>query len=92
MKTEALIFLGWLALMSAVLFVLMGADKGRAKRGLRRVPEARLFLLALLGGALGGTAGMYCFRHKTRHLKFALGFPLLALLQVAAAVYISITP
>ena len=42
----------WLALMSLVLFAVMGADKRRAKKGAWRVPEKTLFLLALLQLAL----------------------------------------
>ena len=80
-----------LTVMSAVLFLMMGADKSRAKSHCRRIPEARLFLLALLGGAVGGTLGMWVFRHKTRHWYFAFGFPLLAAIQlyvlVAALLY-----
>ena len=71
-----------LIVMSAVLFLTMGADKSRAKSHCRRIPEARLFLLALLGGAVGGTLGMWVFRHKTRHWYFAFGFPLLAAIQL----------
>ncbi len=65
-------------------FFLMGEDKRRARRGRYRIAEKRLFLAATLGGAFGGTLGMYAFRHKTRHRKFRLGFPLLALLWAAA--------
>ena len=72
----------WLMLMSLVLFAVMGADKRRAKKGAWRVPEKTLFLLALLGGALGGVLGMRMFRHKTKHWYFAWGFPILALLQL----------
>lgn len=71
-----------LTVMSAVLFLTMGIDKSRAKSHCRRIPEARLFLLALLGGAVGGTLGMWVFRHKTRHWYFAFGFPLLAAIQL----------
>ena len=71
-----------LTVMSAVLFLMMGADKSRAKAHSCRIPEARLFLLALLGGAVGGTLGMWVFRHKTRHWYFAFGFPLLAAIQL----------
>ena len=73
----------WLVLMSLVLFIVMGADKRRAKAGAWRVPEKTLFLLALLGGALGGMLGMRAFRHKTKHWYFAWGFPLIALAQLA---------
>ena len=54
----------------------------------RRVPEARLFLLALLGGALGGVLGMQVFRHKTQHMQFVVGFPLLALIQWGLAIWL----
>lgn len=77
----------YLAALSLVLFIMMGHDKRRARRGGRRVPEKRLFALATLGGALGGWLGMYAFHHKTRHWYFKFGFPALALLQAAALVY-----
>ena len=78
----------WLLLMSLVLFAVMGADKRRAQLGLHRVPEKTLFLLALLGGAVGGWLGMRVFRHKTRHWYFAWGFPLLALAQLALCAWL----
>jgi uncharacterized membrane protein YsdA (DUF1294 family) len=62
-------------------FISMGRDKRRAVRGLYRTPEKRLFLWALLGGSLGSMLGMALFRHKTRHLRFALGMPLILLAQ-----------
>ena len=69
--------------INIVLFVVMGVDKYRAIRRLWRIPEATLFILALVGGACGGTVGMYSFRHKTKHWYFAVFFPLLALAQLA---------
>jgi len=78
----------WLALMSLILLLVMGIDKRCAQRGLWRVPERRLFLLALLGGAWGGWLGMPLFRHKTKHLAFRLGFPALALLQLGLCVWL----
>ena len=86
--SAARFYLFWLCVMSLVSFLVMGSDKRRAKQGARRVPEARLFLLALLGGGVGGLLGMYVFRHKTRHLQVALGFPLIAAVQVLAALYL----
>lgn len=80
----------WMAAVSFVLFLTMGADKRRAIQGRRRVPEARLFLLALLGGAAGGWLGMYTFRHKTKHRKFIIGFPLIAVVQLGLCVYLAI--
>ena len=79
-----------LAVMSVFLFVLMGLDKGKARRGARRIPEKTLFVFALLGGAVGGTAGMFFFRHKTKHWYFRLGFPLLAAAQLALCIFLFI--
>ena len=70
-----------LVLVNAAGFFLMLADKIRAKKKLWRVPEAVLFTFALLGGSLGVWAGMYLCRHKTRHLKFVVGIPLILILQ-----------
>ena len=74
-------------LMSIILFLVMGRDKALSKTRRRRVPEATLFLLAVLGGALGGVLGMQIFRHKTQHISFVVGFPLLALLQWGAVIW-----
>lgn len=82
------LFLLWLCIMSLIAMLAMGLDKLKAKQGARRIPEFRLFLLALLGGGVGGWLGMYAFRHKTRHMKFVIGFPLIAAAQVLAALYL----
>ena len=74
----------YLAAVNVLLFAVMGVDKHRARRHLRRVPERRLFALCLLGGGLGGVLGMWVFRHKTRHTKFVVGFPLILLAETAA--------
>jgi len=75
----------YLLLMNGWLFALMAADKRRAVKGKRRVPEKRLFGLAWLGGAAGGWAAMRLMRHKTKHRAFAVGLPAIALLQFIAA-------
>ena len=81
------ILLAWLIIMSLVLFLVMRRDKALSRTHNRRVPERTLFLLALFGGALGGVLGMQIFRHKTKHMKFILGFPLLALVQWGVAIW-----
>lgn len=53
-----------------------------------RIPEKTLFLAVILGGGIGGTAGMFFFRHKTRHWYFRFFFPLLAVLQAAGLIYL----
>ena len=57
-------------------------DKSAARRGKRRVPERRFFLLAAFGGGCGLWLGMRLFRHKTRHWYFRWGLPAILLLQL----------
>lgn len=78
----------YLAVVNIGLFILMGADKLKAQMQKRRIPEKVLFLVAVIGGAFGGTMGMYSFRHKTRHWYFAVFFPALTLLQFALVFFI----
>lgn len=80
----AVVFI-YLAAVNLLLFAVMGADKSRAKRHARRVPEATLFFLAVMGGSLGGVIGMRVFHHKTLHRSFRVGFPAILLCQIALA-------
>lgn len=79
----------YLAAVNLLAFILMGVDKARARRGVRRIPEKALFLAALIGGSVGALLGMYTFRHKTRHRSFVIGMPVILLLQLAAAVWLT---
>lgn len=63
-------------------FCLMGIDKRKAIKGAFRIPEATLFIVALIGGSIGSILGMYTFRHKTRHLLFVYGMPAILILQI----------
>jgi len=76
----------YLILINAFALVVMLADKIRAKKKLWRIPEAVLLGSAVIGGSVGAIMGMYLFRHKTRHLKFALGLPVILALQIVATV------
>ncbi|MBQ4581981.1 MAG: DUF1294 domain-containing protein [Oscillospiraceae bacterium] len=81
--------LGYLAAVNLLAFTVYGVDKRRAKKDKRRVPEKTLFLLAIIGGSVGAWAGMYTFRHKTRHWYFVWGIPAILLVQVALAVWLT---
>ena len=78
-NTMEMIILGYLLVANLVGFVVMGEDKRRAKKGLYRIPEKVLFLVALLGGCFGATIGMNYFRHKTKHWYFFIGMPLISI-------------
>lgn len=74
----------YLLIINATGFILMLVDKIKAKKNLWRIPEATLFLVAAIGGSVGSLLGMYTFRHKTKHIKFILGMPLILAVQVVA--------
>lgn len=78
----------YLLLINAVGFVLMLADKRKAIKNRWRIPERVLFSVAVLGGSVGCLLGMYTFRHKTKHLTFTLGIPLILALQCAGAIWL----
>ena len=82
------LLLVYLFLINAEGFLLMLADKYKARKNLWRIPEAVLMGAALLGGSLGSLAGMYLVRHKTKHLKFTLGIPVILAVQVMLLVII----
>ena len=76
----------YLILVNAAAFLLMHEDKRKARKGTWRIPESTLMGLAIAGGSIGANAGMYLFRHKTKHLKFRLGLPAILILQIALAI------
>lgn len=78
------VILLYLIIVNLAGFLQMGADKRKAIRNAWRIPEARLFLCALLGGSLGSILGMYVFHHKTKHWYFVWGMPAILILQLAA--------
>ena len=79
---EHLSIMTYLVLVNAAALVLMLADKQKARQGVWRIPERALIGIALIGGSIGAILGMHLFRHKTRHLKFTLGLPLILAAQV----------
>lgn len=82
------LLLVYLLIINAAAFVLMLADKWKAKKNRWRIPEATLMGVAALGGSIGALAGMYLVRHKTQHPKFTLGIPLLLAIQMVIATWI----
>ena len=78
----------YLIIVNATAFFLMLADKHKARKNLWRIPEWVLFASAALGGSIGALGGMYLVRHKTKHLSFTAGIPLILAIQIILAVLI----
>ncbi|MDO4555076.1 MAG: DUF1294 domain-containing protein [Lachnospiraceae bacterium] len=76
------IFYYYLIIVNLIAFFAYGLDKYKAKKQLWRIPEATLILLAIIGGSPGAWIGMYVWHHKTKHLKFKLGIPVILLIQL----------
>jgi uncharacterized membrane protein YsdA (DUF1294 family) len=72
------IWLGLYLMMNLIGLFIMGADKKRAQKHQYRISERSLWMVAIFGGAVGTTAGMQLYRHKTKHTSFKIGFPFLA--------------
>lgn len=87
MITLQTVILIYLILLNLTGFSIMGIDKRRARKHMWRISEKALFLTAVLGGSVGALAGMYTFRHKTKHWYFVIGMPLILILQAGIAVY-----
>ena len=80
------LIIGYFVAINVTLLLMMKIDKTRAKQNQYRISERTLWILALLGGAIGGTVGMQLFRHKTKHKAFLAGFPILAIVDVILVV------
>lgn len=77
----------YLGIINAAAFLLMLADKQKARKNAWRIRESTLLLTAALGGSLGALAGMHLFRHKTRHGKFFIGIPVMFALHCLILVF-----
>ena len=76
------LILTYLVIINIAAFIAFGIDKWRAQNNAWRIPEATLFLLAIVGGSIGAEIGMHVWHHKTRHLSFIIGIPIILLLQI----------
>ena len=83
------ITLGYLALISLISVIVCIYDKIAAKHNPRhRTRERTLLLLSALGGSVAMLLTMLVIRHKTRHVKFMLGIPVIILIQGAIAYFV----
>ena len=86
-KILLLFLLAYLLIISIVSICVTAYDKWAAKkRPQERTRESTLLLLSALGGSLAMLLTMLAIRHKTKHMKFMIGIPLIITLQLAAIV------
>ena len=81
----------YLISINIITFLAMGLDKYKAKKGHWRTPEKTLFILVLLGGGIGGIAGMRVFKHKTKKPRFYIGFPMMLIIEIITVIVLFIT-
>lgn len=80
------LLLGGYAALSLLAFGLYAVDKSAARNGRRRVPEARLHVVALLGGWPGALLAQRVVRHKTIKQPFRTIFWITVAVNIAALV------
>jgi len=86
------LIIAYVIIINLIGFLFMGIDKRKAIKRAFRIPEATLFLIAILGGSIGSILGMYTFHHKTRHWYFVYGMPFILILQIAFILFIYNAP
>lgn len=82
----------YFVIINIVGFAIMGIDKRKAIKRAFRIPEATLFIVALIGGSVGSILGMQVFRHKTRHWYFVFGMPAILAIQIALFIFLLTGP
>lgn len=86
------VLIAYFVFVNILGFALMGIDKRKAVKHAFRIPESTLFIIAVIGGSIGTIAGMYTFRHKTRHWYFVYGMPFILAVQILLLVLIYMLP
>ena len=78
----------YLAAISLISILVCIYDKIASKKAKRhRTREATLLGLSALGGSVAMFITMLLIRHKTKHLTFMIGIPLIIAAQVAAFIF-----
>lgn len=83
------VFLLYLFIINMTGFLIMFIDKSRARHKEWRIPEKTLIGISAIGGSIGMLFGMHVFRHKTKHLKFTIGVPVILIIQIITAIYLT---
>lgn len=78
----------YIAIISLISVIVCIYDKKISKKNRveLRVPEKTLMFLSAIGGGVAMFITMLLIRHKTKHVKFMLGIPLLIILHAVIIV------
>jgi len=80
------ILVTWLLGLNVWTVLRFWQDKSRARNGERRIPEADLLTLAVMGGTPGALLARRLFRHKTQKEPFSTMLLVIAALQLGALI------
>lgn len=78
----------YLIVMNMIAVIITIYDKRAAVKHRWRVRESTLFIVSALGGSVLMYLTMQLIRHKTKHMKFMLGIPLIFILQCTLVFFI----
>jgi len=78
----------YLIAINILTFTVFAIDKYKAVKEKKRVRIVTLLSLSFFGGAVGGLAAMYLFRHKTKVNYFTVGLPLMIITHLILIFYI----
>ncbi len=77
----------YLLIINLFGILIMYIDKKKARFGRWRISEKTLIIIGLLGGTIGCMIGMYTFHHKTKKIKFWLGYPTILISEIILITY-----
>ena len=82
-------FYYYLAAISVFAVFLTVYDKRAARKGKWRISESALLCTAALGGSVAMFLTMLLIRHKTKHIKFMLGIPIIMVFQAVLLLWMN---
>ncbi len=79
----------WIYLLwNIVVFIIVGADKLKAKKRKFRISELFLLMSSFLMGGVGMICGMISFHHKVSKLRFRILVPIFVIINMGVLYYI----
>ncbi len=76
--------------INLLAYAAMAIDKAKAENRVRRISEATLLQLALLGGSIGTVLAQQTIRHKTRKEPFRSQLIAILVLQIVALIALTV--